>query len=249
MLGAILGALGGGGAILAVPALVYLLGVSPSSAVATSLVVVGLGAVSGLSRYARSGRVAWGMAVRFGVSGAFGSFLGVHANQFVSGERLLAMLGALMLVAAALMVRSPRIEQARASSASWKPWLFGLGVGVLTGFFGVGGGFVIVPALTLGLGLSMTFAAGTSLAIIVANSAAGLLGYAGHGAIDWAITAPVALGSVIGAIAGGQLAGRVQDQVLRRGFALMVSLVAVVLIYRNAMAWTSVAVIAGHLGG
>lgn len=237
-IGLVLGLLGGGGAILAVPGLVYILHAEPHAAIAASLAVVAVGALTGLLTHAHSGRVAWLTAFQLGLTGAAGAIAGAWLGQQVAGERLLALLGLFMLVAAALMVRRPSSADASAILSTWKALLIGLGLGVVTGFFGVGGGFLIVPALTLLLGLPMRLAVGTSLTIIAMNSSAGLLGYLGRGQVDWPLTVLVSLGAVVGAVVGGRLAGIVPERSLRRGFAGLITVVALYLVYRNASAWT-----------
>ena len=244
-IGLVLGLLGGGGAILAVPGLVYILGVEPHAAIAASLAIVAVGALTGLLVHARQGRVAWATAIQLGLTGVVGSIAGAWLGQLVPGERLLALLGLFMLLAAWLMVRRPSVEGDRASPPRWQAPLMGLGLGLLTGFFGVGGGFLIVPALTLGLGLPMRQAIGTSLAVITMNALAGVVGYLGGGIVDWPLTVLVSLGAVGGALVGGRLAGTVPERGLRRGFASMVALIAVYLVYRNATSWIVALVLPG----
>lgn len=241
VLGLVLGMLGAGGTILAVPALVYVLGLAPRSAVAASLVIVALGALSGLAGYARSGRVHWGTVVRFGSSGAVGSFGGAYVSQWVPGDRLLALLGLLMLVAAVLIARRPQGSAPSVPRGSRRAAYLGFGVGLLTGFFGVGGGFVIVPALTLGLGLPIRLAVGTSLTIIALNAMTALLGYSGTGSVEWSTTLLVAAGAVTGGMFGSRLAGVVPERALRRSLAGLVAFVALYLIFRSASSWLTLA--------
>lgn len=236
-IGLVLGLLGGGGAILAVPGLVYILHAEPHAAVAASLAVVTVGALTGLLMHARGGRVAWLMALQLGIAGAVGALGGSWLGQQVPGERLLALLGLFMLAAAVLMIRRPSATGTPATVGAWRTMLIGLGLGVVTGFFGVGGGFLIVPALTLLLGLPIRLAVGTSLTAIAMNSSAGLLGYLSGGQVDWPLTVLVSLGAVAGAVVGGRLAGTVPERSLRRGFAGLVTVVALYLVYRNAAAW------------
>ena len=234
LIGLVLGLLGGGGAILAVPGLVYVLGADPHAAIAASLAIVAVGAATGLLAHARHGRVAWMTALQLGLTGAVGSLAGTWLGRMVPGDRLLALLGLFMLLAAWLMVRRPTANPEGAATPRWLTPLLGLGLGVVTGFFGVGGGFLIVPALTLGLGLPIRLAIGTSLAVITMNSLAGVAGYSGGGIIDWPLTLLVSLGAVGGALAGSRLAAVVPEQQLRRGFAGLVAVIAIFLVYRNA---------------
>jgi uncharacterized membrane protein YfcA len=234
LIGLVLGLLGGGGAILAVPGLVYVLGADPHAAIAASLTIVAVGAATGLLAHARHGRVAWVTALQLGLTGTVGSVAGTWLGRMVPGDRLLALLGLFMLLAAWLMVRGPTANAEGAATPRWLAPVLGLGLGVLTGFFGVGGGFLIVPALTLGLGLPIRLAIGTSLAVITINSLAGVAGYSGGGTIDWPLTLLVAIGAVGGALGGSRLAAVVPERRLRRGFAGLVAVIAVFLVYRNA---------------
>ena len=247
-IGLVLGLLGGGGAILAVPGLVYILHAEPHAAIAASLAIVAVGALTGLLTHARSGRVAWLTALQLGITGAAGAIAGTWLGQQVAGERLLALLGLFMLAAAVLMVRRPSGNAMPAAVSLWKTTTIGLGLGVVTGFFGVGGGFLIVPALTLLLGLPMRLAVGTSLTVIAMNSSAGLLGYLGGGQVDWPLTTLVSLGAVAGAVVGGRLAGTVPEHSLRRGFAGLVTVVALYLVYRNTAAWTVALILPQSIG-
>ncbi len=235
-IGVILGLLGGGGAILAVPGLVYVLGVDPHAAIAASLAIVAVGALTGLAVHARSGRVDWVTALQLGVTGAIGSVGGARLGQLVPGERLLALLGLFMLVSAWLMINRPTTAGAATDRPRWQVPLLGLGLGLLTGFFGIGGGFLIVPALTLALGLPMRLAIGTSLAVIAMNALGGVVGYLG-GAIDWPLTMLVSLGAVGGALVGGRLAGTLPERALRRGFAGLVASIAIYLVFKNGLSW------------
>jgi uncharacterized membrane protein YfcA len=247
-IGLVLGLLGGGGAILAVPGLVYILHAEPHAAVAASLAVVAVGALTGLLMHARGGRVAWVTALQLGATGAVGALAGTWLGQQLPGDRLLALLGLFMLAAAVLMVRRPSGTVAPAAVHPWKTASIGLGLGVVTGFFGVGGGFLIVPALTLLLRLPMRLAVGTSLTVIAMNSSAGLLGYLSGGQVDWALTALVSVGTVAGAVVGGRLAGTVPERSLRRGFAGLVTVVALYLVYRNAAAWSVALILPQSIG-
>jgi uncharacterized protein len=239
LIGLVLGLLGGGGAILAVPGLVYLLGAEPHAAIAASLVVVSVGAVTGLAAHARQGRVAWTTALQLGLTGAIGAWAGAWLGRLVPGDRLLALLGLFMLLAAWLMVRRPTSDVEHRPTPRLLVVLLGLGLGGLTGFFGVGGGFLIVPALTLGLGLPIRLAIGTSLAVITMNALAGVVGYLGGGIVDWPLTVLVSLGAVGGALVGSRLAASAPERQLRRSFAGLVAVIAIFLVYRNAAAWVA----------
>lgn len=235
LIGASLGALGGGGSILTVPALVYLLGQSPHRATTASLMVVSAAAIVGAVTHARSGRVRLKTGATFGVLGIAGSYAGSLASAAVPANVLLAGFGALMLTVAAVMVlrRRGHAQPGRAAVSTGTRHTImvasaATGVGLITGFFGVGGGFVVVPALVLVLGFDMSTAAGTSLVVIAVNSAAALAARAGHGTLtlDWPLIGTFAAAAVIGALAGGSLAGRASPQRLSAAFTVLVILVA-----------------------
>jgi uncharacterized membrane protein YfcA len=240
LVGVLLGLVGGGGSILTVPILVYVIGLDVQAATATSLVVVGASALAGAVPHARAGRVNPRVAALFGLVGIVGAFLGSWLNRFISGSWLLTMFGVLMIAVAA------RLWLGAASGAAahrapepgknldWKVPAVGLAVGILTGFFGVGGGFLIVPALALTLGIPIAVAVGTSLAIIAINSASGLAAHLGSG-----VDVPVALlfiaGGVLGGVAGGRWCGRLDARALSRSFALLVGAVGAYLVVRNGL--------------
>jgi uncharacterized membrane protein YfcA len=236
LIGASLGALGGGGSILTVPALVYLLGQSAHRATTASLMVVGAAAIVGAVTHARCGRVRLKTGAMFGVLGITGSYAGSLASAAVPANVLLAGFGALMLTVAAVMVLRRGHGRAQPGHAAVSTGTrhtilvasAATGVGLITGFFGVGGGFVVVPALVLVLGFDMATAAGTSLVVIAVNSAAALAARAGHGSLtlDWPLIGAFAAGAVIGALAGGSLAGRASPQRLSAAFTVLVILVA-----------------------
>jgi len=235
LIGASLGALGGGGSILTVPALVYLLGQSPHRATTASLIVVGTAAVVGAAIHARGRRVRLRAGVLFGLLGVAGSYAGSRASAAMPASVLLAGFGLLMLAVAVVMIRGRR---GRGGPIPAGPSRGGTqhiirvaaaatGVGLITGFFGVGGGFVVVPTLVLVLGFDMPTAAGTSLVVIAVNSAAALAARAGHAslALDWPLIGAFAVAAVIGAVAGSSLAGRAAPQRLNAAFTALVALV------------------------
>lgn len=235
LIGASLGALGGGGSILTVPALVYLLGQSPHRATTASLMVVGAATIVGAVTHARSRRVRLKTGATFGVLGIAGSYAGSLASAAVPANVLLAGFGLLMLTVAGVMMlrRRGHAQPGRAAVSTGTRHTImvasaATGVGLITGFFGVGGGFVVVPALVLVLGFDMPTAAGTSLVVIAVNSAAALAARAGHGTftLDWPLIGTFAAAAVIGALAGGSLAGRASPQRLSAGFSVLVILVA-----------------------
>lgn len=242
-IGLLLGLVGGGGSILTVPILVYVIGLNPHDATSTSLLIVGLTALAGAIPHTQAHRVQWRMAVVFGLAGIVGTFAGAWVNRRVSGPAILFLFGVLMLIVAARMVLSKRRTGPRVVEPKlWAIPVAGLTVGVLTGFFGVGGGFVIVPALVLALGLPMHVAVGTSLVVIAINSASGALAHVTDGGFNWSVALFFLIGGLIGSQVGGHAAGRVDEHKLTRGFAGLVVLVALFLIVKNAMVlWAGVA--------
>jgi hypothetical protein len=239
LIGLLLGLVGGGGSILTVPILVYVIGQDVHAATATSLVIVGLTALSGAIPHARAGRVALPTAVAFGGAGVAGAFAGAWLNARVSGSLILLLFGVLMLVVAARMAFT-RQSQATAMQVAPQGGLHppvlvaGLIVGAMTGFFGVGGGFLIVPALVLALGFPMRLAVGTSLLVIAINSGAGVLAHLRTGGFDLVVALLFVIGGFAGAMLGGHFAGRIDEVKLSRGFAAFVALVGIYLIARNS---------------
>jgi len=247
LIGLSLGALGGGGSILTVPALVYLLGQDTRAATTGSLIIVGVSALIGMAAHQRAGRVRVASGVTFGVLGIAGTYVGSRLSANVKPDVLLAAFSMLMLVVAAVMFarsrRHPGISAATAMdlgpvmafrpsfacrcARALKVVLTATAVGLLTGFFGVGGGFVVVPALVLVLGFSMPVAVGTSLLVISINSASALAARLGHGVVlDWALIGSFTAAAVIGGMVGGRVAQRVRPMMLARGFALLLVVVA-----------------------
>lgn len=314
LIGLLLGALGGGGSVLAVPALVYLLGQSPHEATAGALVVVTAGAVTGLVCHARAGRVRWAAGTAFGALGTAGSYLGSRWSAALDPTVLMAAFAGLMLVVAAMLllrgrsarragvgarplgeperrgaddagrsgetssrtadgakpsgeplprtaddarpaaepphlapvpdpVRADPLRRPRTTAAApvhtsptrtrptrTRPARVAAtasAVGLLTGFFGVGGGFVVVPALTLALGLEMPVAIGTSLLVILINSLTALGTRAGTGSLDWPLLAGFAACAAVGSNLGNRLTARLRPQALNTAFAGLVTVLAV----------------------
>ena len=235
LIGAALGLLGGGGSILAVPALVYGVGESVPQAVTASLFVVGVSSGVGALPRARAGQVRWPVAAVFGAAGVGTAFAGTAVNHLMSAQVLLLAFAVLMVAVAARMLWG-RVEPRGACAApdggvNWKgclPKAVGAGavVGFLTGLFGVGGGFIIVPALALLLGLEMTLAIGTSLVVIVINSAAGLAAHLQRTSIDWRIALAFAGAALVAALVAGRFGTRVDSERLRRWFAWLIIVVA-----------------------
>lgn len=266
LIGLSLGALGGGGAILTVPALVYLVGQEPRDATTSSLLIVGLAALVALVPHARRGNVRFGQGLAFGALGIAGSLAGSALSARVPPAVLLTAFAALLTVVGALMLRravSPtpptsgeqaagvpdqRARDARARDARGrtargrapavaaarlgcvaKVVAAATGVGLLTGFFGVGGGFVLVPALVLVLAFEMPTAVGTSLLVIAMNSATALAARAAQGAsqLDWPVIAAFTVVAVVGSLIGARVAARLDPRHLARAFGVLLLAVAV----------------------
>jgi uncharacterized membrane protein YfcA len=243
LIGLLLGLVGGGGSILTVPILVYVIGLTPHEATATSLVIVGATALAGVLPHTLEHRVQWRTAVIFGLAGIAGTFGGAWANRRVSGPMILFLFGVLMLIVAARMVlrKAPKAADAPEPKL-WVIPVAGLSVGLLTGFFGDGGGFVIVPALVLWLGLPMRIAIGTSLVVIAINSVSGALAHWSDGGFNWPVALLFLAGGLVGGQVGARSVGRVDEEHLRRGFAGLVVAVALFLIAKNALVlWQGVA--------
>jgi uncharacterized membrane protein YfcA len=233
--GVSLGLLGGGGSILAVPLLVYVAGLDVHVAIGMSLAIVGATSLGGAVVHGRGGRVDLKAALVFGVAGMVAAPLGARASYAVPPRVLLLLFASLMLVVGGLMLRGRRGDGSGAAQRSRRLTLAGAGVGVgaLTGFLGVGGGFLIVPALTLLAGLPIHTAVGTSLLVIALNAAAGLAGHLGQAHIPLGLTAAFTAASLAGAALGGWLAGRLEANPLRRGFAGFVVLIGLALLVAN----------------
>ena len=254
LIGTVLGALGGGGAILTVPALVYLLGQTAQDATTSSLVIVGLTSVVGVLAHIRTGDVRWRTGIAFGAAGILAALAGSVLNRQVDQHVLLIGFAVVMVLAAAGMLRgkqgggpdedaagagdagadadnnagdaTPRPRRLMRAAVPVRVLAAGLAVGFLTGFFGVGGGFVIVPALVLALGLPMQTAVGTSLLVVAINSVASLAARAGSAHFDWDLIIPFTLGAMLAITVGKRIADRVPNRTLGRAFAVLLLAVA-----------------------
>jgi uncharacterized protein len=223
-IGVLLGTLGGGGAILTAPLLVYVFGVGVHEATGVSLVVVMIAAITGLLGHARAGRVRWAPGIAFGVTGIAGAVIGSWLARLVPDAVLLGGFAVLLLAAGVAMWRGP-LSGSGAARPLWLIGLVAVATGLVVGFFGVGGGFVVVPALVLFLGFSMPVAAGTGLLVIALDSAAAL-GVRGHQGVELGLALPLAAAAVAGSMLGSRLAGRVDADRLQRSFAVLLVVVA-----------------------
>ncbi|HML20868.1 MAG TPA: sulfite exporter TauE/SafE family protein [Aggregatilinea sp.] len=231
-IGFLLSLLGGGGSIVTVPVLVYIIGQTPQTAVATSLAVVG--ANSTLGAFFHRSQLNWRVALVFGGAGIVVSYLAAGLSERVSPAMLMVLFALLMLGVAALMAFRPWAENTEQVTRQW--WvivLSGAGVGLLTGFLGVGGGFLIVPALVILVGLPMPQAVATSLVIIAVNSLSGFLGHLTREALDVQLILLFTLSGFAGAFSGAQVGKRLPASQLRQAFVVFILMLAVVLLYDN----------------
>ena len=238
-----LGATGTGGAILAVPMMVYIAGIPVQQAAAMSLVIVAGSALFGAWDYGRAGFVKGKAALAFSWTGILGSWIGAYGNSLVQREMLLILFGLMLLLSRAVVMRYGRMlageQQAEYCGVHFPRtcWIkvagLGLGVGALNGFFGVGGGFMIVPALILILGFPSRVAVGTSLTIIALISVGGILGHLQFGKVDAPLTGLVILGSATGMFVGMRLGTIVSPIALSRVTASITVGVALSLIVVN----------------
>lgn len=236
LIGLSLGLLGGGGSILTVPVLVYIVGKQPHEAVTISLVIVGLNSLTGVGFHARAGTLAARTALTFGGAGMLTAYLAGSLAKGIPATALMLMFAVLMLAVGALMLLrrgkpGPQGGERRGGLAL--TLASGAGVGLLTGFLGVGGGFLIVPALVMVVGLPMGEAIGTSLLVIAMNSLAGLLGHLGGPPLDVTLLLVFGLAGVAGVYSGSQLARRVQPARLQQSFAVFVIVLALALLADN----------------
>jgi uncharacterized membrane protein YfcA len=224
VVGVTLGLLGGGGSILTLPMLVYVVHVADKPAIASSLFVVGVTSLVGAVSHARAGNVRFGVGVLFGVAGMGGAVGGSYVAHLLPGSALLVGFAAVMLVTSLAMMRK-RGGDAEGSGQVALPKAIAIGaaVGFVSGLIGAGGGFLIVPALTLAGGLGMRHAIGTSLLVITMQSAAGFVGHlVNHTPVPWTLVLVVGATSVVGSLVGARLARHVPPARLRAGFAWLV---------------------------
>lgn len=223
VIGVVLGMLGGGGAILTLPMLVYAVGLEPKAAIATSLFVVGATSIMGMTVHARAGTVRWKVGAMFGSAAMAGAYGGGRLAHLIAGNALLVLFGVVMVVTATAMLRGGKADAGEPTELRLGRALgLGAAVGVLSGLVGAGGGFLIVPALTLFGGLAMREAIGTSLMVIGLQSFAGFAGHITHVHLDWTLALVITATSLVGSLGGATLGARISARALRRGFAWLV---------------------------
>jgi uncharacterized protein len=240
MVGFSLGLVGGGGSVLAVPLMVYVVGVpEPHVAIGTSAIAVAANAAVNLSNHARGGTVRWGCALTFAAAGMIGAFAGSIFGKMLDGQKLLALFALVMLVIAALMLKTRSRIGLPDVKMDWTnmPAIVGLGLatGTLSGFFGIGGGFLIVPALMLATGMSIMNAVSSSLVAVTAFGLTTAASYAWSGLISWGLAGLFIAGGIAGGLLGTHLARHLSA---RRGalnvvFAAVIIAVALYMLARN----------------
>lgn len=245
IVGFTLGLIGGGGSILAVPLLLYGVGMAdPHAVIGTTSVAVAANAVTALLPHARARNVRWAVAGVFSLFGVAGAAVGAVFGKAFDGQKLLLLFAGLMLVIAALMLRprkaagGGRFDLSGAGVAKLAG--VGGGVGVLAGFFGIGGGFLIVPGLILATGMPMLEAVGTSLVSVTAFGLTTAASYAASGLVVWPVAGLFVAGGLVGGLLGSRVAARlaVGRQRLAQVFAAVIVVVAVYMIVRGVMAIT-----------
>lgn len=234
-IGLSLGLLGGGGSILTVPALVYLVGQTPQAAVTTSLAIVGTNSLMGAMFHRSQGTLNWKVALIFGSAGMLVSYLSANLSKQLSPYVLLVAFALLMLAIGFMLFfrRDDGIEVSQSSKSLGVVLASGAGVGLLTGVLGVGGGFLVVPALVMLVGLPVQIAVGTSLIVIAMNSAAGFIGHAGSGSFDLVMTLIFTSAGLAGTLAGTKLSSRMSSSKLQKVFAVFVVVLAIFLLVDN----------------
>lgn len=243
LVGFVLGLVGGGGSILAVPLIVYLVGVrSPHVAIGTSALAVAANAAIGLLSHARAGNVKWRCASIYAAAGIAGAVAGSTAGKAFDGQKLLFLFAIIMVVVGATMLRGrgqsgkPDAECTRENAP--KVIGFGMGTGLFSGFFGIGGGFLIVPGLVASTGMPMLNAVGSSLVAVTAFGLTTALNYAFSGLIDWPLAGVFIAGGAFGGFLGARAAKRLSATRgrLTTVFAMLIFVVAAYMLWKSAVA-------------
>ncbi|GJL63493.1 MAG: UPF0721 transmembrane protein [Nitrospirales bacterium] len=245
IIGLLMGATGGGGSLIAIPLLVYVVGIPVQHATAMSLVVVGYSAAFGAWQQSRHGKVKGRAAVVFSSTGMIGAWLGAQGHKLVPADVILMLFGVLLLfisiwtLQARILKTDQHVDMDCAQHFSWncaiKAIAIGFGIGLLTGFFGIGGGFVIVPALMFVLGFPIWTAVGTSFFIIALTSIGGIIGHLDVNHIKIELTGLVILGSILGMMLGTHMSKKMKERTLRQAFAILVGLIGLFIIIDNSL--------------
>lgn len=242
VVGLVLGLVGGGGSILAVPLIVYLVGVtSPHLAIGTSALAVAANAATGLVNHARHGHVKWRCAMVFAVSGIAGAAIGSTAGKSFDGQRLLFLFALVMIAVGVLMLRrrgsGGNAEVKLARDNALKLVGFGFGAGLFSGFFGIGGGFLIVPGLIAATGMPMIYAVGSSLVAVTAFGLTTAANYALSGLVDWVLAAVFVAGGLLGSAVGTRAAKKLAAAGrLNQVFAALIFVVAAYMLWKSGSA-------------
>ena len=242
LVGYSLGLVGGGGSILAVPLMVYLVGVgNPHTAIGTSALAVAVNAATGLASHARARTVKWLCGAMYAAAGIVGALAGSTAGKAFDGQKLLFLFALLMIAVGILMLRGRRnagVEGAQCNRENAVNVLgYGLGTGLFSGFFGIGGGFLIVPGLVASTRMPMINAVGTSLVAVAAFGLTTALNYAFSGLVDWSLAGTFVAGGIAGGVAGAALARRLSGTgTLTTVFAVLIFAVAAYMLWKSASA-------------
>lgn len=242
LVGFVLGLVGGGGSILAVPLMVYLVGVrSPHMAIGTSALAVAANAALGLTNHARHGNVKWRCALVFAASGIAGAAIGSTLGKAFDGQKLLFLFALVMILVGILMLRrrnhlgDPEVRLGRENAG--KLVAYGLGTGLFSGFFGIGGGFLIVPGLIAATGMPMLNAVGSSLVAVTTFGLTTAANYALSGLVDWALALVFVAGGFLGSFAGTRAAKHLSGAGhLSTVFAALIFVVAAYMLWKSASA-------------
>lgn len=238
-IGLSLGLIGGGGSILAVPILVYVLGLEAKVAIAMSLAIVGFVSLIGVIPHWQQGNVNLKTAISFTPPAMLGAFFGARlaASPLVTDTLQLVCFAVIMLIASYFMIRQPKVSLKGNKHHATYPWLIitleGLAVGITTGFVGVGGGFAIIPALVLLGGIPMKEAIGTSLLIIAFKSATGFLGYLNQVNLNWNLMFSFTNAAVLGVIGGAYLTRKIHGAKLQQGFGYFLIAIAIFILIKR----------------
>lgn len=240
LIGVVLGMLGGGGAILTLPLLVYVLRVEPKTAIATSLFIVGTTSAIATVMHARAHAVRWRIAAIFGLAAVAGAYSGGRLARYLPATFLLVLFGIVMVTTSIAMLRGrkePDPTKAERALRIGRMVVLGAAVGVLSGLIGAGGGFLIVPALALFGGLSLREAIGTSIFIITLQSFAGFVGHAAHVELEWALVLWLSGATAVGSIIGSAVGAKISTTMLRRAFAWLVLAMGLFMFATNLQPW------------